>query len=255
MTVVIEGANSFFLGSSAIIIQDDRETASEWAAPFIKQNPAIKWILGRYVEADNPNRNNQFWTLDSLRLSKPTIDHSPMNMLHRPRHVVGTFVASELLYPKDTEISNPHIEALGAFWKFYFPEEYILVEQAFNEGSLFYSMECVSSSITCAGDNGCGEQFKFAGPKADSYCEHLNSNLSIKQLNDPHFLGGALIIPPERPGWAKAEVRELSTLVKAHQEESENIYNSISTDPAFEHLEKDRWETAMLALMRLAKKE
>ena len=263
MTVIIEGENSFFLGSRAHIIEDERETASEWASNYIRKNPAIKWILGRYVEADNPNRNKQFWSLESIRMARPTIDHGPMNMLHRPRHVVGTFVASELLYPKNApeetaampEPANPYVEALGAFWKYYFPEEFATVNMAHNEGSLFYSMECVSSSVTCAGENGCGETFDFAGPKSESYCEHLNSGASIKELNNPHFLGGALIIPPERPGWAGAEVRELSSLIKEHQEESEGVYKALAEDPDFAHLDAERWETMMLSIMQLAKED
>lgn len=259
MTVVVEGKNSFFLGTSAILVPDDREVASNWASKHIRNNPAIKWVLGRYAEADNPNRNKQYWSLDQLRMAAPTIANGPMNMLHRPRNVVGTLVAAEMIYPAYGEneeveaasVQNPYIEALGAFWKYYFPQEYAVVEMAFNEGSLYYSMECVGDAITCAGEDGCGEKFPFMGAKSETYCEHLNHNISIKEIDKPHFLGGALIVPPERPGWAKADVRELSSLIKAHQDEAEKVYNSVRDE--FQDLDEAQWEATMLSIMKLAK--
>lgn len=255
MTVLIEGKKSFYMGASAVIVPDDREIASDWASKHIHPNPAHKWILGRYAESDNANSNKQFWAYEDLQMARPTLDNGPMNMLHRPRNIVGSFVATEMIYPANasedaTESGNPYIEALGVFWKYYFPEEMAVVEMAYNEGSLFYSMECVSESITCAGEDGCGEEFAFAGPTSESYCEHLNHHVSVKQLNKPHFLGGALIIPPERPGWKGADVRELSSLVKAHQVEAEKVFNAVKDD--FEHLDEAQWEATMLALIQLA---
>ena len=73
MTTLIEGKNSFFLNSPAIIIDEGKDVASNWASEHIVANTAIKWILAKYVEADNANSNGQYWTLDDLRLSKPTI--------------------------------------------------------------------------------------------------------------------------------------------------------------------------------------
>lgn len=256
MTVLVEGKKSFYMGTSAIIVPDDREVASDWASKHITPNPAIKWVLGRYAESDNPNRNKQFWSYEDLQMARPTVDHGPMNMLHRPRHIVGAFVASEMIYPANapedmTDSGNPYIEALGAFWKYYFPEEYAVVEMAYNEGSLYYSMECVADTITCAGEDGCGKEFAFEGPRSENYCEHMNARTSILQLNRPHFLGGALIVPPERPGWAGADVRELSALVAAHQEEAEKVFNSVKEE--FQELDEAQWEATMLAIMKLAK--
>lgn len=253
MTVVIEGAKSFFLGTAASLLEDSRDTA--WAERSIDPNPAFKWILGKYVEADRANHNNQFWAFDQLLMAQPSIANSPLNILHRPRHIVGHYVDTEMMHPIGEDAGaaeeKPHIEALSCFYKYYFPEELKLVEAAHATGSLFYSMECVSESITCAGDEaGCGQEFAYMGPRHETYCEHLNMGASIKQLNKPHFLAGALIIPPERPGWSGAEVRDLSQLVKEHQVEAELAYEGVKQ--ALPDAETDQWEFVMSKLVALA---
>lgn len=252
MSVLVEGKNSFFIGSQAELLTEERETASEWASKHIKHNPALKWVLGKYVEADNPNSNKQFWALEDLRMSQPTIEHAPMNILHRPRNIVGAFVATEMMYPAEehSDIVNPFVEALGVFWKYYFPDELKAVEAAHNEGSLFFSMECVADTITCAGENGCESNFKYAGATSPTYCDHLNQHVSIKQLNKPHFLAGALVIPPAKPGWTKASIQSLSTLVQEHADETERVYEELAA--AAPHLSPKEWEFQMLKIMEKA---
>lgn len=378
MTVLTEGNNSFFLSSQAILIENDRDVASDWASKHITNNKSIKWVLGKYVEANNANSNGQYWQLNDLRMSQPTIQHSPMNIGHRPHNIVGTFVASEMIYPTgaplaasfddsldfendgswlDAESSaekysipdgvqkaaqrglelhkkfgrggtsvgmntarilsaggsigiekvkhisryfprhagdnlddkesngwiawllwggdagrtwstniverynkenaaysqvNPYIEALGAFWKYYFPGELSQVEAAYSSGNLFLSMECVSSSVTCAGPNGCGESFNYAGPMSDTYCEHIKERASYRQLDNPHFLAGALVLPPDRPGWKGAEVKEISKIMNDHAEEAERAYAALSADAP--HLSAEQLELAVQVLITNSKK-
>lgn len=241
MTILIEGDKSFIISAQAHLISNEREVASNWASKHIKPNPAIKWILGNYVEADKANYNKQFWTYDDLRMAQPTVEHAPLNILHRPKHIVGAFTATEMIYPNNEAAadatsdspmvgSNPYIEALAAFWTAYFPDELAIVEMAHNQGSLFFSMECVSDTITCAGDNGCGQEFAFKGPKSDTYCAHLNENASIKQLNKPLFLAGALIFPPASPGWGGASINEISNLLAKYEEQVPAIYEAIKAE-------------------------
>ncbi len=237
MTILIESENSFIISAHAHLISNEREVASNWASKHIKPNPAIKWILGNYVEADKANFNKQFWTYADLRMAQPTVEHAPLNILHRPKHIVGAFTATEMIYPVNENAEageNPYIEALAAFWTAYFPDELAIVEMAHNQGSLFFSMECVSETITCAGDAGCGSEFAFKGPKHESYCSHLNENASIKQLNKPHFLAGALIFPPAAPGWGGASVNEISNLLAKYEEQVPDIYKAIKAEA--EHL-------------------
>lgn len=252
MTVLVPGNNSYYLGTQAILLNEDRDTASHWASGHIISNPAIRWVLGKYVEANNANYNGQYWRLEDLQMKKPTIVHSPMNMNHQPHKIVGTFPAAEMMYPVGDSADdgpNPYIETLGAFWKFYFPDELSVVESAFNGGNLFQSMECVASPITCVGDGGCGETFSYAGPMSTDYCDHIQGG-GAKQLNDPHFLAGALIVPPASPGWGGASVKELSALIKSQADLAEKIYDDVSEE--MPHLEAPEWETLMAQLLARA---
>lgn len=314
MTSWVEGNRSFFIGAPATLIgADDRETAS-WASPHIQHNPAYKWVLGRFVEADRANNNRQLFSLEGLQIARPTIAHAPMNMSHDTRRVVGAYVAAELLYPTggaataavegengpfpcpgcgspidDNELPddiedttcpkcgqtfpprgyvnsgeakmtgglevadagdaglNPYIEALGVFWRHYFPEEYQLVQVAHAQGRLFFSMECVPAQIQCTGKGGCGSQFEYAGRQSPTYCDHLNKSTSDKYLIDPHFTAGAMLVPPIQPGWSRADVH---SLVAEHSEFAERLYDSIAVSQS--HLEKSVWESTMAELLVLA---
>lgn len=244
MTVLIENETSFYLSTPATVLDLDRDVAAEWASAHIVRNPAIKWIVGKYVEADNANSNGQYWSLEDLQLKQPTIQHSPMNVAHRPTNIIGTYVASEMLYPTTSE-ANPYIETVGAAWKYYFPDELAMVEAAYNVGALYQSMECISDTITCVGPNGCNETFDYRGPMDSSYCEHIRDRSGFRQLNNPHFLAGALIYPPDRPGWKGASVNELSNLVS--DEKKHEIIHSIASESP--HLSPTQWEQMMFSVI------
>lgn len=244
MTLVVEGRRAIYLGAPATLVEDGRELA--WAEGHVVRNPAHKWILGRFVEADRPNSNRQLFTLPGLQMARPSIAHAPMNMNHSARRVVGAFTAAELLYPTGDSSghANPFIEALGVFWRYYFPDEYRLVEAAHAEGRLFYSMECVPRRVRCTGTDGCGAEFGYAGPTSPSYCAHLNDGAADKLLVDPHFTAGAVLVPPVQPGWKDARVH---SLVAAELERAEAGYGRIT-----EMVDPTAWEAAMCALLKLA---
>lgn len=353
MTVWIEGNRGFFLGAAAQLVEDDREVAS-WASPYIVKNPAYKWVLGRFVEADRANINRQLFSLDGLQMGRPSIAHAPMNMNHVARRVVGAFVGSDLIYPTTAEPEasqiesddgqanvdadppegiaeaardfntdqrdkmakkghalpdgsfpianeqdlhnaiqafgrakdkaaakahiikrakalgltkllpdgwtapqkaatqpelNPYIEALGVFWKYYFPDEYELIENAYAQGALFYSMECVPGQIQCAGAGGCGGQYEYAGRQSDSYCAHLNDGASDKLLIDPHFTGGALLVPPVKPGWANADVH---SLVAKYSDLADRVYAGVAEE--LPGLSASKWEAMMEELLVLTRR-
>lgn len=247
MTTIIETDTSIFINGPVQLIASERDIASEWASKHIVTNPHLRWIVGKYVEADKANSNGQLWTLDDLRMAKPSISYAPMNLLHRENDIVGTYVGSELVYPTD-EATNPFIETVGAFWKYYFPEELEVIEAAHSMGALSSSMECISDSVTCVGPESCGETFSYRGPNHASYCEHIREHRSHRQLNQPHFLAGALIFPPERPGWKGAMVSDISKSVG--DEELHRVYTSIAAD--FSHLTPKEWEAQMFALVEQA---
>jgi hypothetical protein len=255
MSVAFEGKNSFFIGARAVILDPivDRETASQWASKYVHPNPALKWVLGKYVEAEKANNNKQYWFFDDLKQAQPSIDYAPMNVNHDKKKMVGAFVANEMMFPQEEAAGadqNPFIEALGVLWSYYFPEESKVIEQAHYDGNLFYSMECVAKTVTCGGDLGCGEVYPYKGATHASYCNHINDHISWKVLNEPHFLAGALIVPPTRPGWSGAEIRELANTVEANAAEAEAIYESLKAE--FPEQEAFQWEEKMLALMARA---
>lgn len=253
MSIIVEGRDVQLVVSPAAIV-DGTSHDMAWAEKHVQPNPALAWIIAKYVEADRANSNTQMWTLGDLREYRSTINHSPLNMLHRDRDVVGTIVANELIYSKDAAeedgVDNaPFIETLAAFWKYYRQDEYALVKKSHDAGNLFISMECVAKTITCHGDSGCGQDFDYAGAESDTYCEHLQKRTSVRRMNQPHFLGGGLILPPTRPGWKNAEVTDISSLVKHYREQSEQVYADVAVEVP--HLGPKEWEGLMGSIMAM----
>lgn len=221
--------------------------AEHWATPLITSNPAHNWIVGKYVEADKPNRNMQMWRLDDLKEAKGYIKNSPLNVLHRPDQVVGNFVGAEMMYPT-SDREQPYVEAIAAFWSHYFPELFTSVERYHKEGSLFYSMECVGQTMTFIRPDGSqSQEYPYMGPFSESYGEDGASKHNIRQINKPLFLAGALIFPPTRPGWKDAKIEQVAEMVKAHEQEAEQVYEDLKNQSP--HLDAKTWEAMMLEVM------
>lgn len=251
MSVIVEGPKSVFLGAQAWVVEDGRELA--WAETHVVRNPALKYIVGRYVEASTANDNGHIFDLAELGQAQKTIPNSPLNMLHHPHYIVGNFIASELIYPTEASAGaeqplNPYVEALSAFYRYYFPDEYLEVEKAHASGSLFYSMECVPQTVKCAAV--CGMSYAYDGRQSPTYCDHLNQPAAKKRLGNPHFMGGALIIPPAKPGWKGADITEMSSLIAAHAEEADTAYRAVKTQ--LPHLGESQWEAMVAQLMKMA---
>ncbi len=252
MGSIVTNERSAYILDGAELISEDREMASHWASAHINNNAAYRWVVGKYVEADSPNSNNQMWSLSDLETARTSIQHSPMNILHHQNHIVGTFIGTDMMYPTKAQaqegITNPYVEAIGVFWRYYFPNELAAVEKYHKEGSLFFSMECVAESITFRAKDGTSQEFDYEGPQSPSYGSWGEDKSATRQLNKPHFLGGALIFPPARPGWAGAEVKELSSKVKQHSDEAEAAYETFKEHAP--HLKPEVWEELMLTVMQ-----
>lgn len=248
--IIVEGPNSVHIAAPAALVTEDRELA--WAEPHVIKNPAFAWVLGKYVSTGNPNDNGHIFDLDELRASRESVVYAPMNMLHAPQSIMGTFVANELVYPTGTNQegaavveTTPYLEALAVFWKFYFPEAYETVRMAHNEGSLAWSMECIPETVTCAG--GCDNTYPYMGRQDASYCDHLNAPGALKKLNKPHFTAGALVVPPARPAWKNASVTELSVQVRQQLEAADALYTATAAE--FPNLTSAQWESMMGELL------
>lgn len=244
--MIYEGKNSIWIGGRAELLEPSGRDLA-WAERSVSHNPALKWVLGRYAEADKANSNMQKWNLANLRTGQPSITHAPMNLLHQPRRIVGHFVDTEMLYPETADAGNPFIEALGAFYRYYFPDELEIIEKAHADGSLYFSMECIGRSVTC---DSCGEEYDYRGPQDDSYCTHINNREAARSFNDPIFLAGALIVPPARPGWAEASITDISTLVRENAEECERAYEGVKED--LPDQTPQVWEALMAQIVGLA---
>lgn len=247
-TFTFAGRNRVYLGARAQLIETDREIASEWASGRITINPAHAWVLGKFVEADRANSNGQFFAMDGLEFGKPTIDHAPMNINHSARNIVGAFVASELMFPEAEsagEFDHPYIESLGVMWKYYFPEEYRNVQHANENGGLFYSMECVPRAVSSVGGSDDSVEYEYAGRQSPTYPTELNAREVPMKLIDPHFVGGALIIPPVKPGWSNANTKVVAGFMNDCWQEAERAFESIAPTAG------EMWEQVMGELILL----
>ena len=213
MTFFVEKDNSLYVTTSAQLLTDVEEANHfSWAKDHVTDNAAYRWIVAKYVEADRANQNGQYWTFEDLVEARQTITNSPMNLLHHRKQVVGTWVANEMIYPLDEageETGHPYIEVLGALWRYPFPDESAAIEDFYSQGQLFVSMECVCDTITFKAD-GKEETYDYVGPSHPSYGNIQKASGVIKQLNKPHFLGGALVFPPTNPGWKGAHVTNMA---------------------------------------------
>lgn len=178
-------------------------------------NSKMLWVHGAFVGAEKANRNGALWTTKDLEVGEPTVRYGPLNWLHEERHIIGAIADSKLVTP-ETEaasvfggITDPYIAAAATVWKWIWPDESRVVEMASEAGQLWFSMECFAEQIECAGEGSCGESFDYVQVvRAQAGCEHIRERSASRRMVDPTFLGGAVIVPPVRPGWgeARAEV-------------------------------------------------
>lgn len=271
--MIYGGKHSFRVTSMARILGDS-DSLQAWAEHYVRRDPDIKWVLGNYVEANRQNSNGHYFPVQYLPAAAKTLENKPLNMLHYDQYVVGTFAGAKLLMG-DEELSDegavamgelvdaakaagigepegdpPHMEALSAFWHTRFPEEYAEMKRAHADGKLFYSMEAVPVEVQCPS---CDHRVTFAGLESETYCDHMQGGTGPKILHEPTFNGGAIIIPPARPGWNGADVKTMSKLLSEHEGELDRMY--ASAQDLAPHLESADWEFMMAEIIRLANSE
>jgi len=203
---VLEGQNGnmFLTGPATDVVSHFSEKAAT--------NTDFMYLRGRYVEADSPNRNLAMWSSKDLQLGQPTVAGGPLNWLHEERHIIGAIMDSRLVGSRATagDQIGTHIEVAAAIWPFIYPQEARAIEAASANRQCWLSMECVSREVQCLdtpGRPGCGETFPYevtVGANSRA-CAHLMGRTSVRRFIDPRFLGGGVILPPKRPGWAHAD--------------------------------------------------
>ena len=165
-------------------------------------NPHYLNLTGRFVEADNPNRNGAYWTSGDLHLGNATVAGGPLNWLHQEHQIVGSLTRSAFEVG-DAEVGN-HIVADAVLWSFLFPDHHSLAIEAAADENLYYSMECISEYVECMA---CYQEVSYADYNAKMCCSHLAERGAVRRFKNPIFLGGAVIVPPVQPGWANADLK------------------------------------------------
>jgi hypothetical protein len=268
--IVIPTPTGFVTGGHARLLDDGANGLKAWAERHVRKDPDIRWIVGNYVEADAPNSNGHIFPLAELQAAQHTLPGKPLNMLHREQYIVGSFAGAQLVDASGKEwappaatasmevitnttsasttnikiaMPNPYVEAVAGLWHSRFPDEYFEIERAHKEGTLFFSMEAIPEAVSCPS---CQVEAAFAGFESDDYCDHMQGPTGPKRLHRPVFAGGAIIIPPIRPGWDRADIR---TIAEAH-EQADEVYAAVSAESP--HLEPGQWERLMAEVLTMA---
>lgn len=215
-------------------------------------NEHFLWLQGRFVGADKPNRNNAYWSADDLELGQTSVTHGPLNWLHEARHVIGTIAEARyvpassdaLCYEAAASAPEPHIVASSAIWKWIYPDEGWVVQQASDAGRLWYSMECISEHVQCVGEASCGAQVEYAKYLQGLGCQHMQERSAVRRFVNPTFLGGAVIVPPVRPGWADADAAVMTQAASL----AEHAYDSAGRPD----ISATEWEQLMAQVVRYA---
>ena len=120
--------DKLYATARAYVVDKPEDMPREMAAEFSRTdlNPGFVWIAGRYVQANNANRNGHFWTFDDLQKGEQSIRYTPMNVLHKWDKPVGTLVETKIVHREDVMEGSdrllPEIQAMGVLWEFNFPE-------------------------------------------------------------------------------------------------------------------------------------
>jgi hypothetical protein len=253
--VIVQGLNDRFIVTSRAQLVGEGDRLVAWAEHHVRSDPDLKWILGNFVEADRANENGHIFPLEELKAGYPSLVHKPLNMLHHEQYTIGTFTAAQLVNADGSELTAavpvppepPRLESLAAMWHRYYPDEFVAIEQAHKEGSLFFSHETIPEKVGCPT---CGLEADFAGLVSDAYCIHMSGETLPKRLIKPRFAAGAIILPPVRPGWNRADVSAIATLAKTHADQAERIRAGLQADAP--ELGPKEWDSLMNQILAQA---
>jgi len=240
-TMLIEQINDkLYMSARAYIVENKeqlpRAMAAEWEQK--QMNDSFLWIAGRYAQANQPNKNNDYWSYDDIVAGESSIKHTPLNVLHKWDRPVGTFVETKIVHRQPASDESevlPEIQALAVLWAANFPSIAQAAKDAHDVGRLWYSLECTAETVQCMS---CEKTFAVRAA-ASEQCEHLVEKTSARRWINPTFLGGALIFPPANPGWKDADITSVaSELIREYA-------NRKTEQPP---LTTVQWEDAMASL-------
>lgn len=241
MDLLTEINGKFYATAEAYIVTGPTDMPREMASEFDKTafNSGYLWVAGRYVQANQPNRNGQYWTLDDLQRGEASIKYSPINALHKYLNPVGTIVETKIISREDASTQRifPEIQALGAVWAYNFPEQAKEIKAAHAIKQLWWSMECIAEARQCLT---CEKIFPWETAMHQT-CEHMAASpIAPRRFINPTFLGGALIYPPDKPGWKDADISEVARQLVAEYAK-EQVEDEVQS-----------WEQLMLQFLQTA---
>ena len=232
---------------------DDRSTAADSGA-FVVENPDSNRVVisqpiesaafkaddfllkfsGRLVEAETANRNGAFWSQGDLEFGLPSVAHGPLNWGHDASVIVGTLVEPKLVKSEAAAAAGvgPHIQTGAVMWAFLYPERAHVLQTYVEKRTAWLSMECISQEIACVGPNGCGKVMPYADAqlRRGQACAHIKERASHRRFINPVFQGAAVIVPPQSPGWAKADITSLGLEAAEQQAEAANLHGAGLSD-------------------------
>lgn len=193
-----------------VVEGDDRLTLTAPITELASVEHLFLKLSGKFVEAEKANRNGAFWSAGDLEFGVSSVAGGPLNWLHEERKVIGALTSARTVTREVAAESgaNPHIVADAVMWRWLYPQETRVVERASEERKLWYSMECISPEVECAGDYGCGTKVPYldALRRTEQACVHMRERSAVRRFVNPIFQGGAIIVPPVVPGWASADL-------------------------------------------------
>lgn len=260
----LETDDGLFLVAPITIIPEDRMVDMEHLSDLIIPRPDFGYATGRFAQFDDGtntafNRNgHMFSPIDYIDKAAALVKNVPTNMLHRKEQVVGTFIGTGITYPSktldvadDSTLRFPYIDAVPAIWRYHFPDAWKAIVRAHDQGACFFSMEAVSESLTCftAACPCNGATYPYRGVRDKSYCDALNTPRARRRLNYPHYVGGAMVVPPALPGWRRADITKLhaASAIADHPDEAEHLYESFAASSP--HLDPKQAEFLMAMVL------
>ena len=202
------------------------------------------YLRARYVHGGLPaNGNGHIFRTEHLVTAHRALPHTYLNWLHRSNHTVGCFTATRLvdeatgvvLDRRSEYTDTPYVEALAAMWRLAYPDEYRAVRVAYDAGMGFLSCEAYPSHNTCPT---CGSTYEWEGYTSDSYCDHLNKRMAPRWLENPTFIGGAVVVPPSRPGWKDAAITRIADWMGSDSDGAGDLFSQVAAvAPHLSHLD------------------
>ena len=163
-------------------------------------------FAGRMVAAA-PNLNLATWYEEDLRYGIETVPGGPVNFLHDQSTVVGCITSANLAV---NENQVTHIAIEGRLWNWLAPNIVDRVVEEYQSRGAWLSMECVPQSLEC---QACMARVPFDRADIEG-CAHMSPRTAAVRMVNPVFLGVALIIAPEAPGWPGATIDYISAAVE-----------------------------------------